>query len=200
MKLIKFIALFILCVNISALSFYVGISSSCGSKASFYEEKIQKQNEFALSTIQDLDISLSNISKADYENAQTSPNSNEKVKFCVVTSSYNNIKYATQNINSLFRQNYYNWKMVYFDDASNDGMSEVVIKIKQDSHLPDNKFIYIRNKKRMKSSAYNNYQAAHHVCNDKEIMVFLDGADLLATNSTLKTLAKVYEDSSIWMT
>ncbi|MEK6734101.1 MAG: glycosyltransferase family A protein [Pseudomonadota bacterium] len=143
---------------------------------------------------------LSTITKEDFLLAKEIASQEEKVKFCVVIPSYNNVNYATQNINSVFRQNYHNWRAIIIDDGSNDGMSELLVKIKQDSNLPDEKLTILRHETRIRSALYSFYEATHNFCKDDEVLVMLDGDDMLATSSTLKQLASVYEDSSIWVT
>jgi glycosyltransferase involved in cell wall biosynthesis len=144
--------------------------------------------------------SLSNITQDDYANARKLPNDSEKTKFCIIISSYNNVSYVSQNLNSIFKQNYHNWRIKYFDDKSNDGMSEIISKIKQESKLPDTKLLIHTHTERLRSVAYNLYDSAHNFCTDDEVMVTIDGDDMLASNYVLKKLSNLYSNNKIWMT
>lgn len=159
-----------------------------------------KYKNFTYDTVIAYEDELSKITPADYKVAATPASPAERIKFCVVVPSYNNIAYALQNLNSVFRQNYHNWRMIYIDDASTDGMSEVVHKIKQNSNLPDEKFTLKKNKERTRSALYNIYYGAHNFCHDDEVLVMLDGDDMLSTSNVLKRLADTYNDNKIWLT
>lgn len=135
-----------------------------------------------------------------YLNSQILPTREEKIKFCIVVPSYNNVNFARQNLNSLFFQNYHNWRLIYIDDGSDDGMSELVKNMKIKANLPEDKFFYKRNKERTRKASYTFYYAAHNLCHDDEVMVMLDGDDILATPNVLSKLAKTYESGDIWVT
>ena len=169
-------------------------------KTSSYAVNLDKYKNFMHKIINAYDLELSHLSADNYLNAQKPALETEKVKFCIVTPSYNNFPYAIQTLNSVFGQNYHNWRMIYIDDASNDGMSELVAKIKQESNLPDEKFTLHRYPERLRSALYSFYYAAHNFCLDDEVMVNLDGDDLLATPNILNKLAEVYASGKTWIT
>lgn len=156
--------------------------------------------KFVASYLPKYENDLANITSEDYLNANKEFSPYEKVGFCIITASYNNAAYAKQNINSVFRQTYHNWRLIYIDDSSDDGMSEIVSQIKKDSNLSDNKFKLIRNPERLRSALTGTYYAAHNFCKNEEVMVFLDGDDLLATPNTLNELADIYKDGKTWAT
>lgn len=143
---------------------------------------------------------LSKANEQLYLNARKPASKEEKIKFCVVIPSYNNVKYAVQNINSVLMQEYHNWRIIYIDDASTDGMSEEVQQMKLDSKLSDNKFTYVRYEERKRRASYSFYNAAHNYCKDDEVMVMLDGDDMLASPKVLQRLADVYSDGNTWLT
>lgn len=159
-----------------------------------------KYSNFAYYSVIDYENSLKNILKQDFDNAALKSNSNEKVKFCIAISSYNNAKYVTQNINSVFRQKYHNWRLIFIDDSSNDGMKEIITKIKNDSRLTDNKFTFKINKQRTRSALLNYYNAAHEFCEDNEVLLMLDGDDMLAHSEVLTMLAEEYKNPNTWLT
>lgn len=135
-----------------------------------------------------------------YENARMAPSEVEDTKFCVVIPSYNNVKYIVPCLNSVFIQNYHNWKMIFIDDASNDGTSELISRIKLNSQLSDEKFTILKHETRMRSALYSFYQAANNFCNDDEVMVHLDGDDMLASSKVLTILNDIYKQDQIWLT
>jgi glycosyltransferase involved in cell wall biosynthesis len=156
--------------------------------------------KLALTYIAAYEKDLNKITPETYSNAAKEPTSDENIGFCVVTASYNNAPYATQNLNSLFLQNYHNWRLIYLDDGSNDGMNQILSHIKQESKLSDEKFKLIRNVERTRSAAASFYFAAHNFCKDEEVMVILDGDDMLANPNVLNQVANVYKDGKTWVT
>jgi glycosyltransferase involved in cell wall biosynthesis len=204
MKLMKYILLIITLIILSVSLIYIVKMKRkyniLSDEFQLSSEELNRANSFTASLLSSYDKKLSYITKEDYKNAQKSPKKTDTLKFCIVISSYNNIKYASQNLNSIFKQNYNNWRIKYFDDSSDDGMSELVSQIKLDSGLSDNKFLLVRHPKRLRSASYNIYEAAHNFCSNEEVMVLVDGDDMLATDDVLKKLAQVYKDNKIWLT
>jgi|GEM_PF-5774683 len=160
----------------------------------------QKTDDFISSLLPYYEESLANITEEDFLNAQKPPQEDESIKFCIVTSSYNNVKYASQQLNSVFKQNYHSWRFFYVDDISNDGTGEAVAKIKNDSKLSDDKFHLVRRQNKSGSTAQTVYEAAHGFCQDNEVIVILDGDDMLATTAVLSKLSDVYKDGKTWVT
>ena len=155
------------------------------------------------STIADLqayEASLKHITLQDYANAALSSSNLETVQFCVVVPSYNNQEYTIPCLNSVFKQDYHNWKMIFIDDASNDGMSELVEQIQLESQLPEHKFKILKHETRIRSALYSFYEAAHNFCEDDEVMVHLDGDDMLASLKALTKLSEIYKKGKTWLT
>jgi glycosyltransferase involved in cell wall biosynthesis len=198
-KLYGILLLIIVCASLYAISFSKK-NKALRKVNSEYALKTEMDHKFFSSILPTYEESLSNITKKDYKNAQSLPSKHEKIKFCILISSYNNVKYTSQNLNSIFRQNYHNWRMKYIDDASDDGMSELVAEIKEESGLSDDKFTVERHENRLRSATYNLYEGANNFCHEDEVMVMVDGDDLLATGNVLETLAKVYSENKIWLT
>ena len=196
--------IFILIIYSLWASFY--IFTTRNKKAAFkdiiyeYNKKTSEYNEFVSEVLPIYEEKSSKISKDDFENANKKPSSDEKIKFCVVIPSYNNVKYVPQNLNSIFRQDYHNWRIVYIDDSSDDGTNALVKMIKRNSGLSNDKFIISRHKVRMRSVAYSFYEAANDFCHDEEVMVHLDGDDMLATSHVLARIADEYNDGKTWIT
>ena len=157
----------------------------------------------SFSTIADLqayEASLSPITMQDYANAALSSSNLETVQFCVVVPSYNNQKYTIPCLNSVFKQDYHNWRMIFIDDASNDGTSALVEQIQRESQLPEQKFKIFKHETRMRSALYSFYEAAHNFCDDNEVMIYLDGDDMLSKSTVMTQLDVVYKKGKIWLT
>ena len=95
---------------------------------------------------------------------------------CIVIPSYNNIKWYSHNLDSVFKQKYLNYRIIYVDDQSDDGTYEAV-RSYVTLHQMWNRFTLIRQSKR-------NYQAcsryvAYVMADDDEIVCNLDGDDWL---------------------
>ena len=112
--------------------------------------------------------------------------SNEK--FIFIISSYNNEKWVEKNLDSIHRQTYKNYEIIYVDDCSNDKTLSNVEKYK--TVFTDKLQVY-HNKKR-KFQAYSRYRAYRKV-DPQAILVLLDGDDWLFDENVLQSLKKVYE-------
>lgn len=122
-------------------------------------------------------------------------------KFVIVTASYNNIDYVSKNLESIFSQkcdeNQFTFRMIYYDDCSEDGTGEFVEEYKKKFNL-GNKLSLIRNS--VKVGAHENIFHAIHSCDDKEIILIVDGDDWLARNDVLEILYEIYSNPGVWIT
>jgi glycosyltransferase involved in cell wall biosynthesis len=120
-----------------------------------------------------------------------------KKSFVIVIPSYNNKSYYMKNLQSVFDQDYGDYRVIYIDDCSLDGTAQLVKK-----HIADRNqhhhVLLIENKKR--SGAMANHYTAAHLCNSWEIIVHLDGDDWFAHNHVLSYLNTVYADPAVWLT
>lgn len=115
----------------------------------------------------------------------------------VIIPSYNNIKWYKANLQTLFDQQYQNYKVIYIDDCSTDGTYEAVKTfIAQSGHK--DRTTLIKNETR-KGALYNLYNTIHS-CSDKAIILTIDGDDWLHGTEVLQTINKTYDDPNIWMT
>lgn len=115
----------------------------------------------------------------------------------IVTASYKNKDWYKQNLDSIFLQNYSNYRLIYIDDCSPDKTGNLVeqyIKEKGQEH----RVTLIKNQKRLGAVA-NQYKAIRS-CHDNEIIIICDGDDFLATRNVLKYINNVYADNNIWLT
>lgn len=115
----------------------------------------------------------------------------------VIIPSYNNIKYYKKNLDSIFMQNYANYRVVYIDDCSKDGTYEAVKNYISERNF-GNRVTLIKNEQNQ--GALSNLYHTIHSCKDHEIMVTVDGDDLLAHENVLSYLNKVYQDKNVWIT
>ncbi|MCL4361431.1 glycosyltransferase family 2 protein [Candidatus Dependentiae bacterium] len=117
--------------------------------------------------------------------------------FVIVIPSYNNEQWYKNNLNSVFSQTYFNYRVIYIDDCSSDGTYSLVKDYLEKNNKTE-KVILIKNNKRC--GALANHYKAIHMCKDDEIIVCLDGDDWFANDNVLKYLNKIYQDPKIWLT
>ena len=115
--------------------------------------------------------------------------------FTVIIPAYNCQDWVEWNLNSVLRQEYKNYDIVYIDDCSTDNTLKIANKIKNKS----DKQMEIISNKTNKKALYNLYT---HIHNAKEgtVIVTLDGDDSLAGTNVLNKLDMIYSDPNCWMT
>ena len=118
----------------------------------------------------------------------------KQLPFVFIIPSYCNSKWVENNLKSVFDQNYYNWRAIYIDDASDDDTFDKAVKLAKPVGM-ENRFIFMKNVER-KYQAYNRY-IAYSECNDEEICVMLDGDDWLAHNNVLHVLNEEYQKHNL---
>ena len=111
--------------------------------------------------------------------------------------SYNNKDWCIRNIESACSQKYQNYKVIFVDDASTDGTSELVQEYIAKHGLQD-RVTYIRNQKRM--YAMHNWYMIVHLCDDDDIVINLDGDDELAHANVLSRVNEEYSKAEVWLT
>lgn len=117
--------------------------------------------------------------------------------FVIVTTSYNNATVYKENLDSVFKQDFDNWHMIYIDDKSPDGTGKLVQQYVKERGFTD-KVTVICNTERC--LALKNIVDAVYSCNDNDIIVSLDGDDQLSDSGVLTYLANIYQDPTIWLT
>ena len=121
----------------------------------------------------------------------------EDINFVFIIPSYNNSPYYKKNLDSVFKQTYTKWRIIYIDDASTDNTYNLVkdyIKLKYFNH----KVKIIQNQINMKQ-AYSRF-ISYKECNDNEIICFLDGDDWLYDENVLFNLRNEYKNNDILLT
>ncbi len=129
--------------------------------------------------------------------AKLSEESCANLPFVVVIPSYNNEQYCEKNLESVFSQEYSNYRVIYIDDASTDQTYNRVLEYVQNKKVRD-RCTLIHNEKNQ--GALANIYTAVHQCRNDEIVVICDGDDWLASNKVLSILNQCYHDGSVWMT
>ncbi|MBS0604952.1 MAG: glycosyltransferase family 2 protein [Verrucomicrobia bacterium] len=121
---------------------------------------------------------------------------NEK-PIVVVIPSYKNKQWYQRNLDSVFSQNYHNFRVIYIDDASPDGTGDLVrayVKEKKQQF----RFTLIQNPSRVGALA-NLYKGIWQ-CAPNEIVANLDGDDWFYDPNVLAKLNQVYADPNVWVT
>ncbi len=121
----------------------------------------------------------------------------EEKLITVVIPSYNNKLWCITNLVSIVGQRYKNYQVIYLDDASQDGTSQMVQEFIELS-LRKKQFTYIKNEKRL--GALHNIYRAVHMLNDDNIVLVVDGDDWLAHDRVFQRINEIYEDPDVWMT
>ncbi len=120
---------------------------------------------------------------------------NKKVFFYILIRSWKSFPFFDRCIESVLKQKYTNYKIIYIDDASNYTTSQkIYIKNKLTNH------IVIFNKIR-KYSVKNAYELIYKYAVDKQgIVVILDGDDWFYNHNVLNYLSKIYGNNQVWLT
>ncbi|BDC34106.1 hypothetical protein Noda2021_00640 [Candidatus Dependentiae bacterium Noda2021] len=121
----------------------------------------------------------------------------DEKRFAIVITSYNNAEWYKANLDSVFNQEYSNYRIIYVDDASDDGTGELVEKYIIESGQ-QHRCTLIKNKYRVRALA-NIYNAVH-LCDDEEIVFNFDGDDWLAHNQVFALINQLYQDPQVWIT
>jgi len=114
-----------------------------------------------------------------------------------VVCSYRNAEWAERNLDSIFNQEYSNFRLIYVDDCSPDNNAQIVRDYIKKHGLED-RVIFISNTKRHRKLA--NLYKAFYLCHDDEIVVMVDGDDWLAHSQVFKKINALYQDESLWLT
>lgn len=110
--------------------------------------------------------------------------------------SYNNKKWCNKNLDSVFNQNYENYRVIYVDDCSEDGTADAVVQYVAENNQT-HRFTLIKNEERRRAMA--NHYTIIHSCKDEEIIVSLDGDDYFAHQDVLKTINRYYQSEAVWI-
>lgn len=118
----------------------------------------------------------------------------KQLPMAVIIPSYNNSKWVDRNLMSVINQNYYNWRAIYIDDASEDKTFDKAQKIIDDNDSSGS-IVLIKNSNR-RFQTYNRYMA-YMSCGDEEICVMLDGDDWLSHADVFDILNEEYRKNNL---
>ncbi len=122
----------------------------------------------------------------------------KELHIVVVIASYNNKDWFKKNLESVLKQKYSNYDVVYVDDGSSDGTADLVQEYIQ-KYDHDHKITLIRNKVRLGGPLGNHYKVIQE-CDNRDIIAILDGDDWFAHDRVLAYVDEVYKNPSIWLT
>jgi len=118
-------------------------------------------------------------------------------RIVIITAAYNNTNYYQRVLNSVFSQKYDNWHLMYTDDCSIDGSGDLVEKYIEQRGFQE-KVTFIKNDER-KGALANQYKMIHE-CNDRDIIIILDGDDWFASDMVLACMNEAYANPDVWLT
>ncbi len=121
----------------------------------------------------------------------------EHKSFAVVIYAYNQSLWCQRALRSVFEQDFDYYRVIFIDDGSTDGTSEIAQQFIVDNHQ-DHRVIVIRNEQHLGPVACL-YRAIDS-CLDKEIIIPLDAKDWLAHSMTLTRQNAIYQNPDVWMT
>lgn len=122
-----------------------------------------------------------------------------EVEFVILITSYNNEKYALDNLKSVcYQKSSKPYSVICINDNSKDATRELLDNYVREHHL-ESFVTLIHNEKRV-GAMENIYNAIHSYIPDHKIVVSVDGDDMLAHDEVLLALEKVFQNRDIWMT
>lgn len=115
--------------------------------------------------------------------------------FYIVTLCYNCEEYIKDCLESIISQQYNKYKVIIIDDNSSDKTVAVINSFLDSYPYFKDKFIFIQNDNRIGPLANHIKALDHEEINEDDIVLHLDGDDLLTTSSCLKLINKCYTDN-----
>ncbi|MBA3953885.1 glycosyltransferase family 2 protein [Candidatus Dependentiae bacterium] len=119
------------------------------------------------------------------------------LEIVVVIPSYNNQQWYRGNLDSVLKQDYPYFKVIYINDCSTDNTQFLVESYIKEASLK-NKIKLINNTTR--KGALKNLYDTIHTCSDDKVIVTVDGDDMLSSPKVLEKIAQEYSNSNIWLT
>jgi glycosyltransferase involved in cell wall biosynthesis len=117
----------------------------------------------------------------------------------VVIPSYNNAEWYKRNLDTLFEQQYSNYRVIYIDDRSPDGTAALVEAYIKEWGMED-KVTLVKNDKNV-GALQNIYNAIYSQPDDPNLVVITyDGDDFLATPLAFQRINEAYKDPNVWLT
>ena len=117
--------------------------------------------------------------------------------FALVVMGRNNGAFVARTLQSIFSQNYLDFRVFYIDNGSNDGSYELARDLIQESGQ-EMRVTMIRNEEPLGKAT--NLSRVVDSCADGEIVVVLEGEDWLAHEWVLARLNQYYANPDLWLT
>lgn len=117
--------------------------------------------------------------------------------FVVVIVGTNNGAWLERTLGSVFRQNYPNFRMIYIDNASDDGSYDLARDLIYESTYMEYVTL-LRNESQL--GITQSYARAIATCEPHEIVVVLGGEDWFAHEWVLSKLNQYYANPDLWVT
>ena len=115
----------------------------------------------------------------------------------VVVCSYNNGEWSENTLESIFTQDYKNFRVIIVDDCSTDNNVQVIENYITTNNLAD-RVTFIKNDIRHRK-LFNLYRVLYD-CQDHEIVFMVDGDDSIAHPQVLSYINELYQDDNLWFT
>ena len=118
----------------------------------------------------------------------------KELPMCVMVPGYNNnAKFRLEyNLNSIFQQNYTNYKVVLVNDASTDGTDELYRKYFEFYNIDPKKYVYVQNKIRV-TALRNIYENSIKHCGLEDVVMTLDADDEFIGQNVLQVFNWGYQ-------
>jgi len=120
----------------------------------------------------------------------------EYKSFAIVVYSYKEAAWCVRALRSIFEQDYDHFRVLFFDDGSQDGTFEKVKSFVIENNQ-DHRVILIQNQQRLGPVACT-HRAIDKLL-DKEIVIPIDAKDWLAHPRVLSRLNAVYQNPDVWL-
>lgn len=120
----------------------------------------------------------------------------EYKSFAIVVYACNQASWCQRTLRSVFEQDYDHYRVVFVDDASNDGTFEKARDFIVESN-EERRVILIRNETRL--GPVGSLYRAIDGCLDREIAIPIDAKDWLAHPSVLSRLNGLYQNPDVWL-
>ena len=117
-------------------------------------------------------------------------------RFVSLIGSRNNSQWVEPNLASVLAQDYANYRVIYFDDASEDN---TLSKAKEIAGK-DSRFMFLTHPKRVFKTWFFANFTNHFQLENNDILVFLDGDDMFYCENVLSYLNEIYKQTNCWMT
>ena len=126
----------------------------------------------------------------------------KELPLVVLIPSFNNKAWYKRNLDTVFYQNYENYRVIYIDDYSTDGTADLVEKYVKECGQ-QHRFTLIKNKTRVRAMA--NLYRGFQLCGDDEIILTYDGDDWFAHEHVFELINDVYQQRNekgvdVWLT